>query len=77
MQHTHARRGRPPTGRSPILTLALPGPMLAAIDALAAGEFVARAVAVRQLLELGLAHHPATAAQTPAQGRGTAGARHG
>jgi hypothetical protein len=46
-------RGRPP-GRSPIVSLALPAPLLVEVDASADRKFEPRASAIRRLLEAGL-----------------------
>lgn len=53
MTNTAPRRkvGRPPTGISPTIKLALPGDLLARVDRSAADAFEARPVAVRRLLE--------------------------
>jgi metal-responsive CopG/Arc/MetJ family transcriptional regulator len=47
-------RGRPVSGRSPIVSLALPAPLLVRVDASADHEFESRARAIRRLLEFGL-----------------------
>ena len=61
------RIGRPPSGRSPICTFAIPTPMLNAIDALAEREFASRAVVVRTLLELGMAEYSKAQSASAAQ----------
>jgi metal-responsive CopG/Arc/MetJ family transcriptional regulator len=47
-------RGRPATGRSPVIALTLPGTLLARIDAVADARFDSRAFTIRRLLEAGL-----------------------
>jgi hypothetical protein len=49
------KRGRPATGKDPLLTVRAPEELIAAIDAWAAKEGLARSEAVRQLIEAGLA----------------------
>ena len=48
------KRGRPATGKNPLLTIRAPAELIAAIDAWAGKEKVAKSEAVRQLIELGL-----------------------
>ena len=48
------KRGRPATGKDPLLTVRAPAELIAAIDAWAAKERLARSEAVRQLIEAGL-----------------------
>jgi hypothetical protein len=48
------KRGRPATGKDPLLTVRAPTELIAAIDAWAAKEKLARSEAVRRLIEAGL-----------------------
>lgn len=48
------KRGRPATGKDPLLTVRAPPHLLEAIDAWAAKAELARSEAVRQLIEAGL-----------------------
>ena len=49
------RRGRPATGKDPLVTLRLPQAMIDALDKKAEAEGVSRSEAMRQLIEAGLA----------------------
>ena len=49
------RRGRPATGKDPLVTLRLPQAMIDALDKKAEAEGVSRSGAMRQLIEAGLA----------------------
>ena len=46
------RRGRPPTGKNPIIACRWPQPLLAGIDAYARSELLERGVALRQIVAL-------------------------
>jgi hypothetical protein len=48
------KRGRPATGRDPLLTVRAPAELIAAIDKWASKDKLARSEAVRQLIERGL-----------------------
>jgi hypothetical protein len=48
------KRGRPATGKDPLLTIRAPVELIAAIDAWASKEKIARSEAVRLLIEAGL-----------------------
>jgi predicted DNA-binding protein len=47
-------RGRPATGRDPVIALRLPKETIAALDRWASGEGLTRSAAARQLIERGL-----------------------
>ncbi|WP_428665078.1 ribbon-helix-helix domain-containing protein [Reyranella sp.] len=49
------KRGRPATGKDPLLTVRAPAQLIEAIDAWATKEGFGRSEAVRRLIELGLA----------------------
>lgn len=51
------KRGRPATGKDPLLGVRVPPETTLRIDALAADEGITRSEAVRRLIELGL-HQP-------------------
>ncbi|WP_428674651.1 ribbon-helix-helix protein, CopG family [Reyranella sp.] len=48
------KRGRPPKGKDPLLTVRAPAHLIEAINAWAAKEGFGRSEAVRRLIELGL-----------------------
>jgi hypothetical protein len=48
------KRGRPATGKDPLLTIRAPAELIVAIDVWAAKEEMVRSKAVRRLIELGL-----------------------
>lgn len=48
------KRGRPATGKDPLLTVRAPSELIAAIDAWAAKTGLARSEAVRRLIEVAL-----------------------
>lgn len=48
------KRGRPATGKDPLVTLRLPEEMIAALDGRASDAGVSRSEAMRQLIEAGL-----------------------
>jgi hypothetical protein len=48
------KRGRPATGKDPLLTIRAPAELIVLIDAWAAKDGLARSEAVRRLVELGL-----------------------
>jgi hypothetical protein len=48
------KRGRPATGKDPLLAIRAPSVLIAAIDAWAAKDGLARSEAVRRLIEAGL-----------------------
>jgi predicted DNA-binding protein len=48
------KRGRPATGKDPLVAFRLPPEMIEAIDSWAAGNGKSRSEAMRQLIELGL-----------------------
>jgi hypothetical protein len=52
---TPKKRGRPATGRDPLVTARLPKEMIVAVEAWAAKNITSRSDAIRQLLEVGLA----------------------
>lgn len=49
------KRGRPATGKDPLLTIRAPAELIASIEAWAEREGLSRSDAVRQLIEAGLA----------------------
>lgn len=53
------KRGRPATGKDPLLTVRAPPELIAAIDAWADKAGLARSEAVRRLIEAGLAQSKA------------------
>jgi hypothetical protein len=53
------KRGRPATGRDPVITVRLPLTVISSINRFAAEKSVSRSEAVRQLLEKELARRPA------------------
>jgi hypothetical protein len=50
------RRGRPATGRDPLIGVRLPPELIAALDDRAAVLGISRSEALRRLMELGLEH---------------------
>lgn len=52
--HPKKKRGRPATGKDPLVSARLPKPMVAEIQAWAGANGVGRSEAVRQLIEIGL-----------------------
>lgn len=48
------RRGRPATGRDPLISLRLPAYMISAVEAWARGKGLSRSEAVRQMIEQAL-----------------------
>lgn len=53
------KRGRPATGKDPMVGFRFPAPMIEAIREFAAAEGVSRSEAARRLVELGLKARPA------------------
>ncbi|WP_430642911.1 ribbon-helix-helix protein, CopG family [Bradyrhizobium stylosanthis] len=53
--HPKKRRGRPATGKDPLVSARLPKPMIADIEAWAIANGVGRSEALRRLVEIGLA----------------------
>jgi hypothetical protein len=51
---TQKRRGRPPTGQVPLVTVRLPQDMIDVLNDMAAAEGVTRSVVIRRLLEKAL-----------------------
>ena len=52
------KRGRPATGKNPIVTVRLPQPMIDALDSRATSVRVTRSEVMRQLIEAGLKKSP-------------------
>ena len=52
------KRGRPATGKDPLVTLRLPAPMIAALAERAEAAGVSRSQTMRQLIEAGLKRRP-------------------
>lgn len=52
---TQKKRGRPPTGQDPHLTVRVPAELLARVEGFAESQALARSEAIRQLIEAGLA----------------------
>jgi hypothetical protein len=54
--HPKKRRGRPATGKDPLVSARMPSAVIAGVEAWAEANEVSRSQAFRQLVELGLAH---------------------
>ncbi|WP_369722067.1 MULTISPECIES: ribbon-helix-helix protein, CopG family [unclassified Bradyrhizobium] len=52
--HPSKRRGRPATGKDPLVSARLPKNLITAIEALAENQKISRSDAVRRLIESGL-----------------------
>jgi hypothetical protein len=49
------KRGRPATGKDPLLTIRVPASVIKSVNSIATSERISKSEAVRQLLERGLA----------------------
>ena len=52
--HPKKRRGRPATGKDPLLSARLPAKLIETIELIAASETLSKSEAVRQLIERGV-----------------------
>lgn len=52
--HPKKKRGRPATGKDPLLSARLPAKLIETIEGIAASEKISRSDAVRNLIERGL-----------------------
>ncbi len=52
--HPKKRRGRPATGKDPLVSARLPAKLIETIDSIAASETLTKSEAVRQLIERGV-----------------------
>jgi len=52
--HPKKRRGRPATGKDPLISARLPPPLVAEVEAWAGANNVTRSESIRRLVELGL-----------------------
>ncbi|SDJ74112.1 hypothetical protein SAMN05216338_106312 [Bradyrhizobium sp. Rc2d] len=52
--HPKKRRGRPATGKDPLVSARLPKPMVGEIEAWAVVNSIGRSEAIRRLVEIGL-----------------------
>jgi hypothetical protein len=52
--HPKKRRGRPATGKDPLLSARLPAKLIETIESIAASETLSKSEAVRQLIERGV-----------------------
>jgi len=58
------KRGRPATGRDPVVAVRLPRELIAAIDGWGAANGIGRSEAIRRLVELTMTRNPADTADT-------------
>ena len=63
--HPKKRRGRPATGKDPLVSARLPPVLVAEIEAWAAANSVTRSESIRRLIEIGLKATPARPARRP------------
>lgn len=63
--HLKKRRGRPATGKDPLVSARLPQELIEQIEAWAADNTASRSEAIRQLVEIGLGKSAPTAKVSP------------